>query len=141
MKTREEAIARCARIYPLGSTWHHPGLGKVVRVVGYDVARSPKDSYCGETYIASPRIHDGCREWSCYSPHCDLESVEPVSAKDYEDEDDLDFAMIDLPARAGPCKAVSAPEMDPVEARLHRDAAAAPYRAAALRARGEKGAE
>lgn len=58
-----------------------------------------------------------------------------------EDDDTLDFGMLDLPACAGPCKAVRALECDPVEARLLRDVAAAPYRAAALRARGEKGAE
>lgn len=59
-----------------------------------------------------------------------------------DDEDDvLDFGMFDLPARPGPCRAASAPERDPVEARVLADRAAAQHRADALRARGAKGAE
>lgn len=34
------------------------------------------------------------------------------------DTDDLDFAMLIPPTRPGPCKAATAPEVDPVAARL-----------------------
>lgn len=53
----------------------------------------------------------------------------------------LDFGMLDLLGRPGPCKAASAPERDPVEVRVLADRAAAQHRAEALRARGAKGAE
>lgn len=37
------------------------------------------------------------------------------------DHDDLDFAMLTPPTRPGPCKAVTAPEVDPVEKRLEQE--------------------
>ena len=40
----------------------------------------------------------------------------------------LDFAMLDLPARPGPCRKAAAEEADPVEARLTREIESAPYR-------------
>lgn len=55
-----------------------------------------------------------------------------------EDTDILDFSMLDLPSRPGPCRAARALECDPVEARIHRDAAAAQYRAAARRSAGPR---
>lgn len=39
---------------------------------------------------------------------------------DDSDTDDLDFAMLTPPTRPGPCKAATAPEVDPVEKRLER---------------------
>ena len=42
-----------------------------------------------------------------------------------DDTDDLDLAMLTPPTRPGPCKSATAPEVDPVEARLERDIAAA----------------
>ena len=71
MTTRKAAIDLTRGRYPLGSTWDHNSLGRVV-VVGYDVSRSPADSYCGVAYDATPRVHDGTREWTCYSPAHDL---------------------------------------------------------------------
>lgn len=35
--------------------------------------------------------------------------------------DDIDFAMLNLPSRPGPCKADKAIETDPVEKRLERE--------------------
>ena len=47
---------------------------------------------------------------------------------DDTDSDDLfDFAMNVLNTRPGPCKAATAPEVDPVEARLERERHAAPF--------------
>jgi hypothetical protein len=71
IRTREEALKRAQARYPLGSVWKHNTL-VAVEVVGYDVSRSPEDSYCGVTYYATPRIHDGTREWSCCAPAHDL---------------------------------------------------------------------
>lgn len=69
---RQAAVDDCAAKYPLGSKWQTMTLG-IVSIVGVNVARSPEDSYCGVTYIASPRIMDASgRVWSCYSPHVDL---------------------------------------------------------------------
>jgi hypothetical protein len=45
-----------------------------------------------------------------------------------EHDDDLDFAMLTPPTRPGPCKSASAPEVDPVEARIERERQAAKYR-------------
>lgn len=45
------------------------------------------------------------------------------------DTDDLDFAMLTPPTILGPCKAASAPEVDPVEAELRRNIERAGYKA------------
>jgi hypothetical protein len=44
----------------------------------------------------------------------------PFMSNDINDTD-LDFAMLTPPARPGPCKAATAPEVDQVEARLERE--------------------
>lgn len=57
------------------------------------------------------------------------------------DTDDLDFAMLTPPTRPGPCKAATAPEVDPVEKRLERLVEAAEHIAAAAEAKAiERGA-
>lgn len=44
-------------------------------------------------------------------------------------DDDLDFAMFDLPTRPGPAKAAAAPEQDPWECRLTSESTAAEWAA------------
>lgn len=46
---------------------------------------------------------------------------------DDDTHDDLDFAMLTPPTRPGPCKAATAPEVDPVEKRLEREREAARF--------------
>lgn len=55
------------------------------------------------------------------------------------DADDLVFAMLTPPTRPGPCKAATAPEVDPVERRLERSAESSLYTYTYRRANGETG--
>lgn len=54
---------------------------------------------------------------------------------DEADDLELDFAMLTPPTRPGPRRAATAPEVDPVEARLEREVQAAQHIAAAIKAR------
>lgn len=53
----------------------------------------------------------------------------------HDSDNDLDFAMLTPPTRPGPCKAATAPEVDPVEKRLERAREAAEHIAAAAEAK------
>lgn len=50
-------------------------------------------------------------------------------------DDDIDFAMTDLPTRPGPTRATTAPEQDSIEKRLAREVGAAEHIAAAAEAK------
>lgn len=67
----------------------------------------------------------------------------PMHDHDTDDETDsadlFDFAMTVLNTRPGPCKAATAPEVDPVEKRLEREREEAEHIIAAVEAKTQRG--
>lgn len=61
-------------------------------------------------------MHDNPTEHTC--PHGSRPIDERCDACWREENDPIDFAMLTPPTRPGPCKAATAPEVDPVEKRL-----------------------